>query len=423
MLRHGLRNGAVVSIDEIGPDVWGVACGCICPNPHCGEMLIAKSRDFPGRKQCKHFAHASGAECSAATESALHRLAKEIIVQEMAVMVPSVSLNTVDASPSLNEVSPPHVLSLDSVRVEEAVDGLRPDLTATSGDSEVFIEIRVSHAVDDRKRAQAHASQWTLLEIDLRDLRETDFDRRSVSDRLLGAASQRWWIRHQAAETARLRLLEAADAVEGECPAGLGVVPRIKGRIPKSGSLDFAPCVDCPSCFGVQNERVQCLYNSGVYSSSDVLDQRTPVRTKESDFFAMRRGIIAKHRAWLADREAQIAERARVGSVVAPDRAGSLAETMLRRDHPLWSHLHQLSSRILAAYKRDSGPLVYHVHLVPSRPSAALAQAQATFHVGPDAVYQIQRGSRPGYRVGEGFIYPSGDSYGVMLRPMEPDPF
>ncbi|GAB6194696.1 hypothetical protein JCM39068_44570 [Desulfocastanea catecholica] len=52
----------------------GLACQCDCPE--CGTPLIAKK----GQINKKHFAHSIDVDCSG--ETALHRAAKQILIQE-----------------------------------------------------------------------------------------------------------------------------------------------------------------------------------------------------------------------------------------------------------------------------------------------------------------------------------------------------
>jgi hypothetical protein len=69
-LTYAQRDGRLVSISQVGR---GLRPDCRCPA--CGGALIAKKGDV----RRHHFAHASGQDCETAAESALHRLAKQLI--------------------------------------------------------------------------------------------------------------------------------------------------------------------------------------------------------------------------------------------------------------------------------------------------------------------------------------------------------
>ena len=71
---HGLdfgldHTGRMRGIDEVEQ---GLACDCECPE--CGSPLVARK----GAVRVHHFAH-RGASCATGAESALHRMAKQIV--------------------------------------------------------------------------------------------------------------------------------------------------------------------------------------------------------------------------------------------------------------------------------------------------------------------------------------------------------
>lgn len=73
------KEGDMVHVDEV-PN--GNECGCICP--HCKSALCAKNGG-DGERMIHHFAHLSGADCIGAVESALHKMAKEIMLKSKCV--------------------------------------------------------------------------------------------------------------------------------------------------------------------------------------------------------------------------------------------------------------------------------------------------------------------------------------------------
>ena len=85
-LRYGIRNEKVVSIWDLEERDRGLACDCVCPC--CGEKLLAKL----GKKKTRHFAHRnSNCSASAANQTALHLLAKEILQEEKKFLFPPVT--------------------------------------------------------------------------------------------------------------------------------------------------------------------------------------------------------------------------------------------------------------------------------------------------------------------------------------------
>ena len=73
-------DGRFVSVEDVGR---GKACECCCPE--CGEVLIARQ----GNVRAWHFAHASGSDCQGAAEGALHKAAKQLVLQEKYILVPA----------------------------------------------------------------------------------------------------------------------------------------------------------------------------------------------------------------------------------------------------------------------------------------------------------------------------------------------
>src|SRR5262249_18273543 len=79
---------------DVSEGVPGMACGCRCPNPACGQPLVAKVRQIKpnqyGKYKTKHLAHPGNHVCITAPETALHLLAKEIVEGERLLLLPEV---------------------------------------------------------------------------------------------------------------------------------------------------------------------------------------------------------------------------------------------------------------------------------------------------------------------------------------------
>ena len=85
-LTIGLNDkGEKVNIDDAA---HGKACNCFCPI--CHKPLIARnSKPLNEAKRVHHFAHSKGCNCEASDETVLHKLAKQIILEEKALMLPT----------------------------------------------------------------------------------------------------------------------------------------------------------------------------------------------------------------------------------------------------------------------------------------------------------------------------------------------
>lgn len=160
----GMRDGHPVFVSDVA---LGLACGCTCPE--CGEPLIARNRDFPGRRRVRHFQHARASVCPGGFETAIHRMAKEVLATSDTVLLPRWASGDVAI-----EAEP---LAIVSARLEvPLVDGAtRPDVLLRGMAEEIefdalCVEVRVHHAVDMTKRDLLDTNGLDTIEIDLSGL-------------------------------------------------------------------------------------------------------------------------------------------------------------------------------------------------------------------------------------------------------------
>lgn len=174
-LVYGMRNDQSVHVSELAAEEGGARCGCVCPA--CEDLLIAKR----GETLAHHFAHASGAECASAGESGLHLRAKELVARTRCVTLPALvardsatvasSWYGVEADGRAHDkaviVKGPAQITLDTAELEQWAGGFRPDVTGVYCGRRLFIEIRVTHAVDKVKREKIAQAGVSCLEINL----------------------------------------------------------------------------------------------------------------------------------------------------------------------------------------------------------------------------------------------------------------
>jgi len=146
------QEGELVHVDSV-PN--GNECGCKCPN--CGSNLCAKNGG-DGTKMIHHFAHQSGADCVGAVESALHKMAKDILLESKCVFLPD--------RPDGRNVG---ILHFDKIEVEhyDKDTGLRPDCIGYYGDKFLWVEFKRTHAVDTDKKEKIISAHIDCIEIDL----------------------------------------------------------------------------------------------------------------------------------------------------------------------------------------------------------------------------------------------------------------
>jgi hypothetical protein len=188
----GLKDGRLWYVTEVPT---GLACDCVCPDPACNKPLIARNNSFPGRKRIFHFRHASLTSGCGGRESALHRMAKEIVEKATSLLLPSWSAGDLGFDAAQTSLLPG---SAQEVTLDQAQ--MRPDVrvAAAIGVSylpALYVEIKVSHAVDYEKRKRVIDGNLSMIEIDLSGLDDDMLQDEAAFRRgVLDDASNRRWI-------------------------------------------------------------------------------------------------------------------------------------------------------------------------------------------------------------------------------------
>lgn len=138
----------------------GLKCNCMCPA--CQADLIARNN---GKKRAQHFAHASGTACKWAGETDVHLMAKEILSQKKCLCFPAYKGEAHCVNLAMRD--------FESVTCEPFIDGKRPDCVCVWKDDDgheinIWVEIKVTHPVDDDKLELIKAQGITCIEIDLK---------------------------------------------------------------------------------------------------------------------------------------------------------------------------------------------------------------------------------------------------------------
>ncbi len=174
----------------------GLACNCACPG--CGGALVANHPRYDGQPRYKrpYFSHHQASNCKGGPETAIHKMAKQVIVEAGRVGLPDHTVRniaplTLGATIENHVRFPARECQFKSVAAEVKDDsGLVPDLTAVlKNDATLHIEIFVTHAVEEKKATILD----NLMEIDLSRLSDEDlFDAAAFSKAVLSEAPRRW---------------------------------------------------------------------------------------------------------------------------------------------------------------------------------------------------------------------------------------
>lgn len=200
LLPFGERaDGAIVHIADVPR---GLACDCRCSG--CGGVLVARK----GELKEHHFAHQSAAPCAHAFESALHKLAKQILNDKLVLRLPRVAV-----ARSGEEVveCEEREFSFDRADIEVPFPGFKPDVVLYKSGRRLLVEVLVTHATNETKQARIAESGLAAVEIDLSGV-SRNADLAAVADALCRSAP-RWWIFNQREQIAAAKLdTKLADA-------------------------------------------------------------------------------------------------------------------------------------------------------------------------------------------------------------------
>ena len=137
------RTGRMRGIDEVEQ---GLACNCVCPG--CRSPLVARK----GPVRVHHFAH-QGTSCTTGAETALHRIAKQIVADERRLVQPGDDVPTVFRDSALPD--------------EMCWPGRRPDVVLWSDSAPLHVEVTVTHQCDPEKVDAIIRAGVPTIELDL----------------------------------------------------------------------------------------------------------------------------------------------------------------------------------------------------------------------------------------------------------------
>ena len=219
----------------------GLQCGCSCPA--CGTALIARQ----GKVREHHFAHANGAECAQAVETALHLAAKEIIAEHREILLPAVEVEF-PHSTWRRGIAHERRYDVESVDVERKLGTIIPDVVVRVRDRPLLVEVKVTHGIDDQKLKEIKELGLSCVEIDL-SVVERDLSREDLKELIIDDSATKRWVHNTRAHEERKKalseatLLESVDRGMAVHADGCPIRARVWNEKPYANMMD-----DCTGC-------------------------------------------------------------------------------------------------------------------------------------------------------------------------------
>ena len=147
-MRFGIEkySNEIIDVYDLGLNVRGLNCNCKCPE--CGSDLVA----VRGEIYEHHFRHYNeDIECGGNDESLIHSLAKKIIIEHNKLILPIIG----------------EIEYINAIK-EKSIDIFRTDVEFEMNGEKVYVEIFVTHSVDESKELYFKQNKIKSFEIDLR---------------------------------------------------------------------------------------------------------------------------------------------------------------------------------------------------------------------------------------------------------------
>ena len=204
-----------------------------------------------------HFAHRSNEDCEYGYESSLHLAAKDILSRSEKMVIPPVYVEFPQSGKPKELISKERKIPIDDVKLEKRFGDIIPDIVVYSGDKYFFIEIYVTHPIDDEKLKKLKEKNFPTIEIDL-SKEKRDISVEELSDILLKPSDRKSWKYHAASDELYQQFEKASDKmpltqrglalhVDG-CPIG---IRNWKG---KNYANFVDDCTGCEYCISYAHE-------------------------------------------------------------------------------------------------------------------------------------------------------------------------
>lgn len=203
---------------------------------HCEELLTLRR---PRGKRA-HFAHRPDSLC--AGETALHRYAKELLLQSKMLTLPALVLQNEGLSEIVFKSG---AYEFDAVLPEQHLGTFKPDAIVTYKGAELAIEFLVTHAVDGEKSGKVLERDLSMVEIDLSGVRAGQLSAEALDEAILHSAPRKW-IHHRRRAAVAKKLAEQVAAKHDQRGQRLKyhIEKKVRPAYPDGWSDEASPSVD-----------------------------------------------------------------------------------------------------------------------------------------------------------------------------------
>ncbi len=165
----------------------GEACNCVCPDPNCGQTLIARKGD----KKAHHFAHKRGT-CEWATEYVISAVSENVVKSAGAMVFPRLTYRNAFTG-SDDELSQSRRMRVMSASLVEESGRGNPDLLVTCSDKsgatrEFLVVLCLVHGLSKKSREAIKEAKRDAFAVDLRlllKLRKEELGKHFDRERIL----------------------------------------------------------------------------------------------------------------------------------------------------------------------------------------------------------------------------------------------
>ncbi|MBE6085596.1 MAG: hypothetical protein E7203_09160 [Selenomonas ruminantium] len=268
---YALHHGSIVHVDNVPS---GLSCECTCPA--CGTRMIARH----GKIKTHHFAHYHAKTCATGYQTAVHMRAKELLSEKKELYLPP---HQFVYGAKVFHVQSTKV-QIKKVELEKRLDKIIPDVVVTTSKGQIiFVEIFVTHKIDDKKLAIIKSMDIPTIEIDLSNCELND---RKLIEAMNDGGNHIKWI-YYGKESFYIRRINGNTEKITIDNRGRIICPILKAVSFDEGNpiVGYRQDNCCSQCFFLLNrigkDTIMCM---GKQYFSDIYQLNTPVEKRREDY-------------------------------------------------------------------------------------------------------------------------------------------